>query len=718
MSSYEVRGHANNPVAWQIWGPEALELAKKYNRLLFLSIGYAACHWCHVMERESFESTEVAELLNSSFIPVKIDREERPDVDAIYMNYVQATTGSGGWPLNIFVTPGLEPVFGGTYWPGPNSSMTAIGTAVSETVGFIAVLVKMKTVWIEQEGRCRESAREITKQLKEFAEEGVHSHNTQVHDKGDSDSLDIELLEEAYQNYATRYDKMNGGFAKAPKFPTPVNLSFLIRLAQWPQPVKDVVGEEECANAAAMALHTLRSMARGGIRDQIGYGFARYSVTKDWSLPHFEKMLYDQGQLLDVYLDAFIITQDVEMLDAVYDIVTYLTSPPMAAPSGGFFSAEDADSYPSKTETEKREGGFYAWSFKEIYDVLGHEHAAIICQYFGVKEDGNVASYNDPHDEFINLNVLKIASTPELLAKNLGVSEALIIQIIKDGRQKLQDHREQHRPRPALDDKIIVSWNGLAIGALSRVSAVLSSISPTRAYECLNSAIQAVNFVKQALWDEESKTLYRLYREGRSETQGLCDDYAFLIHGLIDLYEATFDDAYLEFADTLQKRQIELFASVDSLGFYTTPLPHPPDLLLRLKSGMDNAEPSSNNISARNLYRLGSMFDDTAYLKLASQTVHAFEAEIEQFPFTFAGLLSSVVMGRLGVKGIILTGHSDKALEKLRQQIRPDATIIFLGNGKGKWLMSRNELLRSMDVERTGVMVCEGGSCKELTGMI
>ena len=729
----------NNPVGWQIWGPEALGLAKKHNRLIFVSIGYAACHCtskllvqqalvcesstysdligCHVMERESFCAPEVANLLNAHFIPIKVDREERPDVDAIYMNYVQATTGSGGWPLNVFVTPDLEPVFGGTYWPGPNNSLTAVGTAVAETVGFINVLEKMRDVWAQQEGRCRESAKEITRQLREFAEEGVHSHH-QMGEKGEGEGLEVELLEEAFQHFRRKYDSINGGFSVAPKFPTPVILSFLLRLGQWPQTVKDVVGETECQHASNMAVHTLRSMARGGIRDQIGYGFARYSVTKDWSFPHFEKMLYDQAQLLDVYLDAFLSTRDPEMLGAVYDIATYLTSPPMRAPNGGFFSAEDADSYPSKGDTEKREGAYYVWCLKEFHDVLGEKDGDLCARFYGVTADGNVASQNDPHDEFISQNVLNVTTTPSALAKKMGIPEVSITQTLKSGRQKLREHRDNHRPRPALDDKIIVCWNGLAIGALSRTSAALQSIDPIKASECLEAAISAVVFIKTELFDPETKTLYRVYRGGRGPTPGLCDDYAFFIHGLIDLYEATFDDSYLEFADMLQKRQNELFTSSDSPGFYTTPSPHPPDLLMRLKSGMDAAEPSSNNISARNLYRLSSMLDDAAYFKKAKETVEAFEAEVEQFPFTFSGMLGSVVMGRLGLKGIILTGDNDQTLKRLRQMVRPNCTVVALGQGKGLWLRERNGLLQQMDAEKDGVMVCERGVCREGTEFV
>ena len=680
---------------------------------LLESAAYKGLSGCHVMERESFCSPEVAHLLNTHFIPIKIDREERPDVDAIYMNYVQATTGSGGWPLNVFVTPDLEPVFGGTYWPGPNNSMTAVGTAVAETVGFVDILEKMRDVWIQQEGRCRESAKEITRQLKEFAEEGMHSHQMGDKGEGEGEGLDIELLEEAFQHFQKKYDKINGGFSIAPKFPTPVNLSFLLRLQQWPQTVKDVVGETECQHASNMAIHTLRKMARGGIRDQIGYGFARYSVTKDWSLPHFEKMLYDQAQLLDVYLDAFLSTRDPEMLGAVYDIATYLTSPPMAAPGGGFFSAEDADSYPSNSDSEKREGAYYVWSLKDFHDVLGDKDGDICARFYGVTADGNVAPQNDPHDEFISQNVLNVTTTPSALAKKFGIPEASITQTLKSGRQKLREYRENHRPRPSLDDKIIVCWNGLAVGALSRTAAALQSIDPTKASTCLKAAVSAVDFIKQELFDVQTKTLFRVYREGPGSTPGLCDDYAFFIHGLIDLYEATFNDSYLEFADLLQQRQNELFTSSESPGFYTTPSPHPPDLLMRLKSGMDAAEPSSNNISARNLYRLSSMLDDASYFKKAKETVEAFEAEVEQFPFTFSGMLGSVVIGHLGLQGIVLTGENEELLKRLRQTVKPNSTVVAIGKGRGLWLRERNGLLKEMDAEKDGVMVCEGGACRE-----
>ena len=498
------------------------------------------------MERESFMSPEVANLLNSSFIPIKIDREERPDIDAIYMNYVQATTGSGGWPLNVFLTPDLEPVFGGTYWPGPNST-----TGISEeVVGFVDILEKIADIWEKQEEKCRKSAKDITKQLKEFAEEGVHSH--QQGERGPGEGLEIELLEEAYQHFENQYDKVNGGLGHAPKFPTPVKLAFLLRLGRWPEAIQDIVGGEECTNAAAMAINTLRKMARGGIRDQIGYGFARYSVTVDWSLPHFEKMLYDQGQLLDVYLDAFLLSHDCEMLGAVYDIASYLTSPPLAAPDGGFYSSEDADSYPSHTDKEKREGAYYVWTLKDFRNVLGHRDADLCARFYGVHANGNVAPENDPHDEFVRQNVLKITTTPRALAKALGMAEEEVARILKESRQKLREYRDRERPRPPLDDKIVVAWNGLAIGALARTSAVLEGIDPGKAEECLTAAKKAVAFIRRELFDADTGRLWRIYREGRGDAPGFADDYSFFIHGLIELYQATFEEEYLQLADTLQ----------------------------------------------------------------------------------------------------------------------------------------------------------------------
>ncbi|KAI9807553.1 MAG: hypothetical protein M1825_005493 [Sarcosagium campestre] len=708
-----VRGHMNNPVAWQIWGDEAIQTAKTRNRLIFLSIGYAACHWCHVMERESFENEEVAQVLNTSFVPIKVDREERPDVDRIYMNYVQATTGSGGWPLNVFLTPDLEPVFGGTYWPGPSSSTPS---GLAEQVGFLDVLKKVRDVWTEQEERCLQSAKEILTQLREFAEEGNHS---KLDNGNEDDVLEIDLLEESYQHFAARFDHVHGGFAVAPKFPTPVNISFLLKLSALPPAVADVVGQDECANATSMALTTLRNMTRGGLRDHVGHGFSRYSVTADWSLPHFEKMLYDQAQLLHVYLDAFLASRDSEMLGAIYDIAEYLTADALAAPDGGYYSAEDADSLYRASDSEKREGAFYVWTRKEFDSILGDRDAEVCARFWNVDRHGNVAPEHDAHDEFMNQNVLAIVSAPSQLAKDFGMSEEEVVKVIKDGRDKLRAHRERERPRPNLDDKIVTSWNGLALGALARVGAMLEKYDTERAATYIRSAERAVTFIRKNVYDEKTGKLRRVFRQGPGDAPGFADDYAFLIDGLLHLYEATFDDSYLELAERLQQTQISLFWDGVSSAFFSTEA-SAPDLILRLKDGMDSAEPSTNGISAQNLYRLSSMLNDERYATYARKTALAFEAEMLQHPFLFSSLMPAVVAGALGVKSIVIVGPDCAELldtvRSIRTRPRGLETVVRVGSAGSTWLRGRNELLKSFQLDVPRVFVCEGGVCKEELG--
>ncbi|KAF2025308.1 hypothetical protein EK21DRAFT_76698 [Setomelanomma holmii] len=706
-----VRGHMNNPVAWQIWGPEALELAKKSNRLIFISIGYAACHWCHVMERESFENQEVATILNESFIPIKIDREERPDVDRIYMNYVQATTGGGGWPLNVFITPDLEPIFGGTYWPGPGSTMAMEGHA-----GFVGILEKIRDVWQNQRQRCLDSAKEITAQLREFAEDG----NISRKDGAERDPLDLELLDEAYEHFKLRYDSAHAGFGGAPKFPTPSNLHFLLKLAYYPREVTEVIGTEDVATAQEMVLATLDNMNKGGIHDQIGNGFARYSVTKDWSLPHFEKMLYDQAQLLPAYLDAYLTTKRSDLLDAVHDIATYLISAPMHAESGGFFSSEDADSLYRPNDQEKREGAFYVWTLKEFQGILGDRDAEILARYYNVRDEGNVAPEHDAHDELINQNVLAVnKNTSTGIAKQFALSEKEVQKILQGGRQKLFDHRNKERPRPALDDKIVVSWNGLAIGALARTAVALPSQDSATSSRYLAAAKKAASFIRKELYNSTQQTLTRVYRGGPGDAPGFADDYAYLISGLIDLYEATFDTSYLQWADELQKSQIKLFWDKQHLGFYSTP-ENQTDLILRLKDGMDNAEPGTNGVSARNLDRLGALLEDEDYTTMARETASAFEAEIMQHPFLFPSMMDAVVAGKLGLRHVVITGTGDRVdrwLRNYREKPSALSTISRVSTDSGDWLKQRNPLVKTMDAGKEGVMVCEKGSCKDELSM-
>ncbi|KAL1306386.1 hypothetical protein AAFC00_005094 [Neodothiora populina] len=715
-----VRSHASNPTAWQLWTPETLALAKETNRLIFVSIGYSACHWCHVMAHESFADERVARLLNENFIPIKIDREERPDIDKVYMDFLQATSGGGGWPLNVFVTPDLEPIFGGTYWPGPESER-AKG---AQGAGFEDILKRVASAWKEQEQRCRESAKQITAQLKEFAQEGTLSGPTKSQElgQGDDDALELELLEDAYQHYRARFDKTFGGFGSAPKFPTPSHLAFLLRLGEWDGIVKDVVGEDEVQNARAMAVKTLEHMARGGIKDQIGNGFARYSVTRDWSLPHFEKMLYDNAQLLSLYLDAWLITSNPLFLDTVHDIATYLTSPPIQSSTGGFHASEDADSAPSAYDSEHKEGAFYVWSSSSFHKAIEDDKMAEICaRYWNVREDGNVSPRYDVQSELEGQNTLSVTCTIPELAKEFAISESDAVKSVTTGRAQLLAWRERERPRPHLDDKIVVSWNGLAISALARTATALADSDPQASKTYLAAAESATIFISRELYDTSSKTLRRVYREGAGATNGFADDYAFLISGLIDLYEATFNDAYLSWADDLQKTQNALFLDQKRGGYYGTP-EHQADILIRSKDAMDNAEPSANGASAGNLFRLAALLEDHSYAALANRTLRAFEVEMGQHPGLFTGLMSGIVCARLGVKPVVIAGPDDgssngevsQALRTLRSMCRPGSTVVRIGGAQAQsdWLRSRNEVLAQVDPQRQMVQVCEGTSCK------
>lgn len=428
--------------------------------------------------------------------------------------------------------------------------------------------------------------------------------------------------------------------------------------------------------------------------------------------------LYDQGQLLPVYLDAYLATQDPELLAAVHDIATYLTTPPLHSSTGGFYSAEDADSLYRSTDKQKREGAFYVWTLKEFQTILGDRDADIMARYYNVKDEGNVSPEHDAHDELINQNVLAINSTPENLAKEFALSVEEINRILAEGRTKLREHREKERPRPALDDKIVVAWNGLAIGALARTSAALSTSDPTKSKQYLEAAEQAASFIKKELYNSSSNTLNRVYREGPGDVPGFADDYAYLISGLIDLYEATFNDTYLQWADDLQKTQLKLFWDSENLGFFSTP-ENQSDLIMRLKDGMDNAEPGTNGVSAKNLDRLGAVLEDEEYSKRARETTSAFEAEIMQHPFLFSSMMDAVVAGKLGIRHSVITGEGERVEEWLRNYRAKPAglgTVSRIGNGLGAWLKDRNALVKSMDGGREGVMVCEQGACRDDLG--
>ncbi|OBT50551.1 hypothetical protein VE04_08897, partial [Pseudogymnoascus sp. 24MN13] len=617
-----VRGHMNNPVAWQIFGDEAIELAKKENKLLFISIGYSACHWCHVMEKESFENDEVDAILNNDFIPIKIDREERPDIDRICMYDVQASTGSAAG-LSMSSSPR----------PSSRCLEARTGTArISNTpqleledhVDFLGILSKLSQAWREQESRCRLDSAQILQQLKDFAAEGTLGGGVaKTGAEPAAGGLDLDVIDEAYQHLMSTFDTTNSGFGAAPKFPTPSKLSFLLRLPHFAQRGRDVVGAEHVKSAQFMALSSVPAMASGGIHDHIGHGFFRYATRPDWSEPHYERMLYDNAQLLHVYLDAFLGLQkpDAELLGVVYDLAAYLTSAPIAREGGGFYSSQDADSFYRKGDKETREGAYYVWTARELETLLPSGGAAdIVSAFFGVSPDGNVAPSLDVHDEFINQNVLRIASTPSQLASQFGISESEVVEAREAAKRTLLAHREAERVAPNLDDKI-------RLGRVTPRGIVVGEVDGEMSEKCLDAAIRAARFVTSEMYDEDAKTLRRVWLDGPGETAGFADDYAFLVEGLLELYEATFEDEWVRWADELQATQITHFLDPLSSGFFATAAAAP-HTIPRLKDGMDASEPSTNSGSATNLFRLASLLGDDKYEALAKETVSAFEAEI------------------------------------------------------------------------------------------
>lgn len=442
--------------------------------------------------------------------------------------------------------------------------------------------------------------------------------------------------------------------------------------------------------------------------------------------------LYDNAQLLPLYLDAYLLTKSPLFLSTVHDIATYLSSPPIQSSTGGFHASEDADSAPTAYDDEHKEGAFYVWSADEFKSAIGDEKAAEICaKYWAVREDGNVSPRYDPQGELEGRNTLCVVSTPQELAKEFSLSEEEVVKTITKARSSLLAYRDERRPRPHLDDKIVVSWNGLAISGLARTASALSASDPKASSKYLSSAQNAAKFIRETLYEINTKALLRVYREGPGSVPGFADDYAFLIAGLVDLYEATFDDAYLTWATELQETQLRLFydgtatlskdghsATTSGAGGFFSTAADAQDVLIRSKDAMDNAEPSTNGVSASNLFKLGSMLDNARFTALATATVKAFDVEMGQHPGLFTGLLGSVVMSRLGVRGFMISGEdvsaADEAVKALRTTVRPGSTVVRVGGSgtKSDWLRQRNGLLKELDGRKELVQLCEGRTCR------
>ncbi|KAH7676738.1 Spermatogenesis-associated protein 20 [Dioscorea alata] len=614
--------HAHNPVDWYPWGEEAFEKARRGNIPIFLSIGYSTCHWCHVMEVESFENEEVARMLNDWFVSIKVDREERPDVDKVYMTYVQALYGGGGWPLSVFLSPSLKPLMGGTYFPPDDKYGRP---------GFKTVLRKVKEAWENKSEMLEKGATLAIEQLSEALSTTANSCKL-------SDDLSENSTERCAEQLASGYDPKFGGFGSAPKFPRPVEANLMLYESKK---LMENGKEAEANTYLKMVCHSLQCMARGGVHDHIGGGFHRYSVDECWHVPHFEKMLYDQGQLANVYLDTFLITQDNFYASVARDILDYLRRD-MIGKEGEIYSAEDADSAEYEGASRKKEGAFYIWTSKEVEDILG-DSASLFKSHYYIKLSGNcdLSRMSDPHNEFKGQNVLIERKDVPSMAVKSGLSVDEYSHVLGSCRQRLFDVRSK-RPRPHLDDKVIVSWNGLAISAFARASKILKAEAKEPKFffpvvgcdpsEYLDVAEKAASFIKSKLYDPHTHRLRHSFRNGPSTAPGFLDDHAFLISGLLDLYEYGGKTEWLSWAIELQAAQDELFLDKEGGGYFNTP-GEDPSVLLRLKEDYDGAEPSGNSISAINLIRLSSLVSSERsnnYKRTAEHLLAVFEKRLKE----------------------------------------------------------------------------------------
>ena len=651
--------HKDNPVDWYPWGTDAFARARNEDKPIFLSIGYSTCHWCHVMEHESFESRQVAEVLNRHFVSIKVDREERPDVDRVYMTFVQATTGSGGWPMSVWLTPDLKPFYGGTYFP-PSSKWGR--------PGFVEILKEIARAWEEDRGRIEHSAEAITERLRELGR-----------DKGGREIPAATVLEDGVRQFAASFDARRGGFGDAPKFPRPTELLFLLREHARREGQE---GQEE-RDARDMVLVTLRAMALGGMRDHIGGGFHRYSVDGNWRVPHFEKMLYDQAQLVLAYLEAAQVSGDSFFADVAADTLAYVERD-LTDEAGGFYSAEDADSVPpeqaaagdseSSAPPHKMEGAFYIWRDEEIREVLGDD-ADVFRIRFGVLPDGNAPF--DPQNEFVHKNLLYTARGIDEVMSATAKTRADVEAALARSREKLLVRRAA-RPRPHLDDKVLTAWNGLMIAAFARAAKMGPGVIFRG--QCLQVARRAALFIWKHLWNAQTRTLLRRYRRGDAAVDGYAEDYAYLIFGLLELFQADGDPLWLEWALMLQRRQDELFADPVEGGWFST-TGRDDTVLLRLKEDYDGAEPSATSVTVMNLLTLSHLTNETTFEESIEKALGLFASRIQQGARTVPMMMAALSTYHAGITQIVFAG--EEFADVLRRRYLPFAITIPIVDAEG-----------------------------------
>ena len=662
--------HAFNPVDWFPWGEDALSLAKRLDKPIFLSIGYSACHWCHVMEHESFENSEIAARMNELFVCIKVDREERPDLDQIYMSAVQMMTGRGGWPMSVFLTPDLRPFFGGTYWP-PTSRMGM--------PGFRDILASVADAWKNRRDDVLRSADELTSEV-------VRSANESLPRSG----LSLETLRGAMQQFLQRVDWQQGGFGGAPKFPHPMDLRVLLRC--WRR-----FGDQKSLDAVRL---TLDKMAGGGIYDQLGGGFHRYSTDGHWLAPHFEKMLYDNALLVQVYLEAFQATGNERDARVVRETLDYVLRE-MTQPQGGFYATQDADS-------EGEEGKFFVWSEEEVLRILGPEEGRLFCDAYDVSPHGNWEGHNI-------LNRPNVGQVFNLPLKD-GQVENLPHDLLTRCRAKLFDVRAQ-RIAPGRDDKVLVGWNGLMIAAMSQAAAILGEPR----YAAAASA--AADFVLNNMRDSEGRLLHS-FKDGQARFNAYLDDYACLIDGLVDLYQATFEPRWLEVALELAEQMLSRFEDSRAGGFFYTSIDHE-QLVARVRDTQDNATPSGNGMAAYALARLGTLTGRSQLLGRAYATLEAMSGQLTKFAMASGQSLIALDFVLGPTQEVVVVGADSAndvaevtlAIGSLFEQFWPNKVVARRSPGSSDEKLS--DVLRplfsgkSAPAGELAVFVCEQGSCQK-----
>ncbi len=623
--------HAYNPVDWYPWGDEAFEEARRENKPVFLSIGYSTCHWCHVMEHESFEDAEVAQLMNDAFVSIKVDREERPDIDNIYMSVCQMTTGSGGWPLTIIMTPEKKPFFAATYIP----KYDRFGRA-----GMMDLIPRIRDAWKNRYQDVTRSADQIVSALQQVAPDG-------------GNDLEEFVLKLAFEQLTQRFDESYGGFGSAPKFPTPHQFFFLLRT--WKRSGN--------SKALEMTERTLQQMCRGGIYDHIGFGFHRYSTDRTWLVPHYEKMLYDQALLALAYTEAFQSTRKEEYKKTAREIFTYVLRD-MTDSGGGFYSAEDADS-------EGVEGKFYLWTPEEIETLLDEENAGIFIQVYGVKKGGNFVEPTVGH--MTGESILHLSKSWKELSAELDLTPNEIQDRLEVSRERLFTYRDQ-RVHPHKDDKVLTDWNGLMIAALARAAQVFDEPAYAAA------AKSAVDFILKNLCKPGGELLHR-YRTGEAGLPAHIDDYAFLIWGLLEYYEATFDTAVLRTAIELNAYCLLHFWDETKGGFFFTS-DRGEELLVRSKEIYDGAIPSGNSVGMLNLLRLARITGNSDWEEKAARIGRAFSSSVSQAPSAYSFLMSALDFAfgpsfEVVVVGDLQEEQTQKMLHALRNEFLPNKVLLF-----------------------------------------